>query len=195
MPCFCSQHNFLLPALQKWQSGFWSLCILLSITCPNCPCTQLFLVPYSVFVFCAGGDVCPGAGTAARGPWRRRLSRCRHCSKGPQVPACLLATLTPELEGPGGKAQRAGQLQTSTAAGLCPVRRAAPCLPLLFPPLLVAQVEMLEPLDEAAGSREEGGTPATPRARPHPWATATQNQAWRTGVPYGGWAVAGAVGA
>ena len=30
---------------------FWSLCIFLSIICPNCTCIQLFLVPYSFFVF------------------------------------------------------------------------------------------------------------------------------------------------
>ena len=40
--------------------------------CPNCSCTQLFLVPYSFFVFCCS---------------RRCLSRCKHCStaaKGPR---------------------------------------------------------------------------------------------------------------
>ena len=42
----------LLPAPQKWQLGFWSFGILLSIRCPNCTCTQLFLVPYYFFVFC-----------------------------------------------------------------------------------------------------------------------------------------------
>ena len=36
------------------------------------PLMQLFLSPYSLFVCCC---------------WRRRLSRCKHCSKGPQVPA------------------------------------------------------------------------------------------------------------
>ena len=61
----------LLPAPQKWQLGFWSFCILLFIICPKCACTQLFLVPYIFFVFCC---------------LRRRLSRCKHCSKGSQVP-------------------------------------------------------------------------------------------------------------
>ena len=64
----------LLPALQKWQLDFWSFCIFLSIICPNCACTQLFLVPYGFFVFCFS---------------RRRLSRCKHCSRGSQVPAGL----------------------------------------------------------------------------------------------------------
>ena len=54
--------------------GFWSFCIFLFIICPNCPCMKLFLVPCSFFVFCC---------------WRRGLSRCKHCSKGSQVPACL----------------------------------------------------------------------------------------------------------
>ena len=44
---------------------FFVFCILLSIICPNCACTQLFSVPYSFFAFC-----CP----------RRCLSRCKHCS-------------------------------------------------------------------------------------------------------------------
>ena len=38
---------FLLPALQKWQLGFYLVCIFLSITGSNCRCTQLFLVSYS----------------------------------------------------------------------------------------------------------------------------------------------------
>ena len=67
----------LLPAFQRQQLGFWSLFISLSIICPKCTCTQLFLVPYSFFVFCCS---------------RRCLSRCQHCSKGSQVPACLICT-------------------------------------------------------------------------------------------------------
>ena len=55
---------------------FWSFCILLSVICPSCPCTQLFLVPYSLFVFCC---------------WRRSLSWCKHYSKGSQVPGPSLA--------------------------------------------------------------------------------------------------------
>ena len=64
----------LLQALQKWQLGLWSFCILLFIIFPNCASTQLFLVPYSFFVFCC---------------WRRPLPRCKHCNKGSQVPTCL----------------------------------------------------------------------------------------------------------
>ena len=56
--------------------GFWPFCIF-CIICPNWPCTHLFLIRYSVFVFCC---------------LRRRLSRCKHCSKGSQVPACLRFT-------------------------------------------------------------------------------------------------------
>ena len=73
-PAFAPDTLILLPAPQKWQLGFWSLCIWLFMIRPNCACTQLFLVPYSFFVFCC---------------WRRRLSRCKHYSKGSQVPACL----------------------------------------------------------------------------------------------------------
>ena len=35
----------------KWQLCFWSFGILLFMICPSCPCTRLFLVPYSFFVF------------------------------------------------------------------------------------------------------------------------------------------------
>ena len=62
---------FLLLVLQKWQLVFWSFCILLSISCPNCPCRQLFLVPCYFFVFYCS---------------RRRFSRCKHCPNGTQVP-------------------------------------------------------------------------------------------------------------
>ena len=45
-----------------------------SIISPNCACKQLFLAPCNFFIFCS---------------WRRRLSRCKRCSKASQVPACL----------------------------------------------------------------------------------------------------------
>ena len=57
--CFCS----LLLRSGGWV--FWSLCIL-SMICFSCTCTQLFLVPYSFFVFVAGGDVFP-ASLSAKG--------------------------------------------------------------------------------------------------------------------------------
>ena len=75
-PAFVTDTLFLLPPLQKWQLGFWSFCILLSIICPNCACMQLFLVPHSFFVFCC---------------LRRCLSRCKHCSKVSQVPGPSLS--------------------------------------------------------------------------------------------------------
>ena len=59
VPCF------LLWALQKWQLGFLGSLYLLSRICPNCKCTQLFLVAYSFVVFCC---------------WKRGVSRCKHCS-------------------------------------------------------------------------------------------------------------------
>ena len=56
---------------------------LLSIICSNCTCTRLFLVPCSFSVFCC---------------WRRGLSRSKHCSKGSQVPTCLISSqVDPEL--------------------------------------------------------------------------------------------------
>ena len=50
---------------------------MLSRICPNCACSQLFLVPYSFFVFRCS---------------KRCLFWCKHCSKGSQVPACLAWT-------------------------------------------------------------------------------------------------------
>ena len=64
----------LLPALQKWRLGFLVSLYLLSRIYPNCACTQLCLVPHSFLVFCCR---------------RTGVSRCKHCSKGSQVPACL----------------------------------------------------------------------------------------------------------
>ena len=45
--------------------------ICMAIICPSCACAQLFLVPHSSFVLCCS---------------RRNLSRCKHCSKGFQIP-------------------------------------------------------------------------------------------------------------
>ena len=73
-PAFAPNTHFFLPALQKWQLDFGALCIFLSIICSSCTCTQLFLVPYSFFVFCCS---------------KRHLSRYQHSSKGPRIPACL----------------------------------------------------------------------------------------------------------
>ena len=67
--CSCSQHPVFCSRL--FRSGGWSFCsscILFSIICPNCPCTQLLLVPYSFFVFCC---------------WKRCVSTCKHCSRAP----------------------------------------------------------------------------------------------------------------
>lgn len=55
--------------------GFLSFCVLFMI-CPPCLCTQLFLVPYSFFVFSR---------------WRRCLAKGGHSSEVSQVPACLNA--------------------------------------------------------------------------------------------------------
>ena len=66
VPCFHSQHPTQFFRSGSW--AFWSLCVLLSRICPTCVCTQLFLVPYSFFVFSCSGDVCPGSSTAAKDP-------------------------------------------------------------------------------------------------------------------------------
>ena len=63
---------------------FWSFCILLSLICTNCTCTQLFLVPYNLFVFCC---------------LRRHLSSYKHCSKGVQVPGPSLSQIHVKLLG------------------------------------------------------------------------------------------------
>ena len=58
----------LLQTPQKWQLGFWPLCILFV------NCHSYFLVPYSFFVSVAGGDVCSDAGIAAKGPRSQPIS-------------------------------------------------------------------------------------------------------------------------
>ena len=73
-PAFASHSVLLFLALQKCQLGFLVSLYLLSRICSNRACTELFLVPRCFFVFCY---------------WRRGVSRCKHCSKGSQVPACL----------------------------------------------------------------------------------------------------------
>ena len=66
----CSRdHVLLLRAPQKWQlvCGFF---LYLVHNCPDRPWVQLFLVPYSFFVFCCR---------------RRHLPRCKHSSEKAQV--------------------------------------------------------------------------------------------------------------
>ena len=41
---------------------------LQSRLCPHCPCTLLILVPSSFLYSVAGGDMCPGASSAAEDP-------------------------------------------------------------------------------------------------------------------------------
>ena len=89
--CFCSW------LLRSGSWGFWPFCVLLSITCPNRACMQLFSVLSSVlfrFLDCvAQGDICPDASTVAKGPRS-------------QVPACLTASCF----GTGAAWPRAGLL-------------------------------------------------------------------------------------
>ena len=66
--CFFSQPLVFAPSSSEVAVRLlWSFCILLSTVCPNCECSQLFLVSYSFFVFCCLG---------------RLLSKCKDCSKG-----------------------------------------------------------------------------------------------------------------
>ena len=75
--CFFFQHPVFAPSSSEVtvEGFFHSFCILLSRICPNCACTQLFLVLYSSFVFVGQGDVCPGTS----------------CSKGFQAPGPRLS--------------------------------------------------------------------------------------------------------
>ena len=82
---WCVQGHVQHPA---FASGSWlfrsgsqdfSFCIFLPIICPSSACMQLFLIHCNFFVFC--GLKC--------------LSRCKyysHCSKGSQIPACLICS-------------------------------------------------------------------------------------------------------
>ena len=68
--CFFSQPLVFAPSSSEVAVRlFGSFCILLSTVCPNCECSQLFLVSYSFFVFCCLG---------------RLLSKCKDCSKWSQ---------------------------------------------------------------------------------------------------------------
>ena len=70
----CRDHTGVVPCSEV-AVGFWPFCILLFVICPNCTCPQLFLVPYSFSVSVAGGDVCPGASPAAKGPRSQPVSK------------------------------------------------------------------------------------------------------------------------
>ena len=69
-PVFAPVTVLLLPAHQKRQLSFCSFCILLLLICT---CKQVFLVPYSFFVFCCS-RVGPGASTLGKGPRFRLIS-------------------------------------------------------------------------------------------------------------------------
>ena len=76
--CFCFQHRFCFWLFRNGSCGFfWSLCIL----CPECELTahaHSYFRSHTVSLyFVAGGEVCPGTNNA-------------HCSKGSQVPNCLI---------------------------------------------------------------------------------------------------------
>ena len=59
------------PGTSEVAVGLWPFCILLFIFCPSSACVRLFLVLLVSLYDIAGGDVCPGASTAAKGPGPR----------------------------------------------------------------------------------------------------------------------------
>ena len=67
---FCVQDPAFARRSER-QLGFWCLCTLWCIICPDRTDTQFFLVPYSFLAFYCS---------------RRHLSMCKHCSKMFQVP-------------------------------------------------------------------------------------------------------------
>ena len=73
------------PGTSEGTLGSWPFCIFF-IICPNWPCTHLFLIRSSIFVFCCS---------------RRRLSRCKHCGRESRVPG---PSLSATEDGPVGSA-------------------------------------------------------------------------------------------
>ena len=65
----------VLPALRKCQLGFLVSSYLLRRICPSCPCSVIS-APDG---FLAGAEVCPGAGTAAKGPGSLPVSPSSAC--------------------------------------------------------------------------------------------------------------------
>ena len=84
---------FLLQAPQKWQLGFSGLFVSFgSRICPDCACTQLFLVPYSFFVFCwsrRGVSVCKHCSTAAKGPGSQPVSLSHFSYRHRHILSCI----------------------------------------------------------------------------------------------------------
>ena len=72
--CFCSSSSEVAVGFLFFFFFFFVIMYFLYRICPNFTCTQLFLVPYSFFVFyCLS----------------RCLSRWKRCRKGSQMPAFL----------------------------------------------------------------------------------------------------------
>ena len=80
--------HFLLPAFAHGSSEvtvgffFFGLFDLWSRICPNCTCVKLFLVPYSLFVFCCS---------------RRGVSRRKHCGTAAEDPKSQLVSDIPRV--------------------------------------------------------------------------------------------------
>ena len=80
----CVQYPAFAPDTSKVAAGFlvwvffffFFFLYLVVQNLPNCSCIQLFLVPYSFFLFCC---------------LRKCLSRCRHCCKRSYVPGPSLS--------------------------------------------------------------------------------------------------------
>ena len=83
-----AQYPALAPGFSEMAVEFSGLFVSFVHNSPHCPCRQLFLVPYSFFVFVDPGDICPDASVAAP---PRRVS-------GPRLPGSpkKLCTLIPK---------------------------------------------------------------------------------------------------
>ena len=78
-PAFAPDTLLLPPALQKWQLGFLVSLYLFVHNLPQLHRHEVIFSPlYTFFIFCYS---------------RRHLGRCKHCSKGSQVPGLSLSQL------------------------------------------------------------------------------------------------------
>ena len=92
----------LLRALQRWQLNFWSFFHLLVYNLPRQSIYMVISSPLVSLYVVAGGDICPGACTAAKGPrsWsvsmlycsgkKREGSGFRYSIRSPCVPLVFI---------------------------------------------------------------------------------------------------------
>lgn len=70
-----SYSTLLCPVNSEIAVGLWPFLSYCFCFVPICTCVQLFLVPYSFFVFFTLADVCPDTSTAAKGPRPQRAGQ------------------------------------------------------------------------------------------------------------------------